>query len=399
MICDDEVVFRNGLRLNIPWEENNMELVAEASNGAEAIENISIFRPDIIITDIMMPQVNGIELAEYIRDNNLNIKVVMLTVMDTFPEMQRALRAGVFDYILKFDYNTEALPILQKLCRVLDSEKQISTETKNENQEVTTLLRNCILGNISNVNEDEFKGLYSTVLQMKLDNINQKEEIDIYLKLQYEIKNLTIKTSSYIVDTGSKTCLVLFLPTNEEQDAMQIGRTIIRRFIRNNKEYESIAVGCGGLKSSIKDLLDSYNESDLALSMANMKNTNLLFYFNLSGDKSYYQILMQKATAFIDANFDDKNLSLASLADQFNISVSYLSTIFKQVFGMGFNEYLTRVRLNYAKTLLETTSLLNYEITEKVGYSTPQYLSIMFKRYFGCSLGDYRKNIGKGNKK
>ena len=61
---------------------------------------------------------------------------------------------------------------------------------------------------------------------------------------------------------------------------------------------------------------------------------------------------------------------------------------------MGFNEYLTKVRLNHAKRMLENTSLRTYEVAEKVGYSSPQYMSILFKRYFSCTPGDYRRLHG-----
>lgn len=118
MIVDDEKVFRDGLQQNIDWLGNGLEVVAEAQNGREALSMLDSARPDVILTDILMPEMDGLELAEHIRLTHPQIKVIMLTVMDGFSEMQRSLRAQVTDYVLKFNYKEETLPAVCKACQM-----------------------------------------------------------------------------------------------------------------------------------------------------------------------------------------------------------------------------------------------------------------------------------------
>lgn len=102
------------------------------------------------------------------------------------------------------------------------------------------------------------------------------------------------------------------------------------------------------------------------------------------------QDIMKKVLAYIHQNYN-RDLSLEEVAGAVYISPCYLSRIFKQTQGVNFIDYLTSVRLENAKHLLRTTSESIAEIAKKVGYRDPKYFSRVFKRYEGCSPGEYRK--------
>lgn len=402
LIVDDEQVFRDGLSNNVPWGDNNLEVVGEAQNGVEALRIMDDVHPDIVITDILMPQMSGLELAEAIRERYPHVKVIVLTVMDSFHYLRQSIRAQVTDYVLKFNYREELLPAVLKASRMIESERVILKETSVLHIKEVNFFRDCILGNISKASANELirqefptlADMESCVILASADN-ESIDETSLYLKIQFEIKNLHIDgMKSYIVDSGKRTALVLFHHHEEDGELMVQGRTIIRRVTRNNPDLANLRIGIGSNYKDCSELITSCSEAELCLTMTEQYGTNILFFFNLKGDNSYYQILMQKVMNYIDSNYQNPNLSLVELSNEFNLSTSYFSTTFKQVFGMGFNEYLTSIRLNHVKTLLETSPLLNYEISEKVGYSSPQYMSIMFKRRFGMTPGEYRKTQG-----
>ncbi len=97
------------------------------------------------------------------------------------------------------------------------------------------------------------------------------------------------------------------------------------------------------------------------------------------------------ALDYIKANYSDPNLSLNQICDHLNISTSRFSSIFKESTGKTFTEVLTNIRMERAKQLLRQTSLKNYEIAEKVGFSDPHYFSIAFKKMTGKTPKEFAR--------
>lgn len=403
MLVDDEKVFRDGLRQNIDWGKYNLSVVAEAQNGKEALDMLDISEPNIVITDILMPEMDGLELAEHIHQTHPDVKVIMLTVMDGFAETRRSLRAQVVDYVLKFHYQEEVLPAVLKACGMIERERWLLLNQSNKHSRTVAFLRECIVGNLSEEEvrnllqkeHPELDGMHATVLLATLPGQNVQMEATAYLDIQTELKELKLSDFySYLIDLGSKLCMILLMRQFDKSGALQHGRTVLRRLRWKNRAYSELSIGIGSIKEGLSALAVAYGEAQVALSMGLVNNADMLFYFQLQGDDASYQVLMQKAAEFIDNNYQNSNLGLKEISDQFHLSPPYFSSVFKRAFGMGFNEYLTKVRLNHAKRMLENTSLRTYEIAERVGYSSPQYMSILFKRYFSCTPGDYRRLHG-----
>lgn len=103
--------------------------------------------------------------------------------------------------------------------------------------------------------------------------------------------------------------------------------------------------------------------------------------------------LTSSIASYIDINYGDKNLSLTSVADIFNISEPYLSSIFKQSLGINFSTYMEGVRIDKAKELLKNTKLSIGDISENVGYCSANSFCRAFKRVTGISASEYRKKI------
>jgi NarL family two-component system response regulator LiaR len=100
LLADDHVVVRAGIRQFLE-QDPDIRIVAEASNGLEALELIGRFKPDVAVLDIQMPKMSGIEVTRWIRKQNLPVGILVLTAYDDEPYVQAVLRAGANGYVLK----------------------------------------------------------------------------------------------------------------------------------------------------------------------------------------------------------------------------------------------------------------------------------------------------------
>lgn len=98
---DDEKIARRSTILGIDWPSLGCIVVAEASNGVEGIEAVHQFNPDLIITDIKMPKMDGIEMVYVLREEKNDVAVIFLTAYDDFSYAQKAVKLFASDYILK----------------------------------------------------------------------------------------------------------------------------------------------------------------------------------------------------------------------------------------------------------------------------------------------------------
>ncbi|NSB12535.1 response regulator transcription factor [Clostridium beijerinckii] len=113
LIVDDEPFIRQGLKILINWEQYGYEIVGEASNGLEAIKELETKEIDLIIADIKMPEMNGLELIEYVRGNMLKeVKFIVLSGYYEFEYAKKAIKCNVTDYILKPIQKDELIKVL-----------------------------------------------------------------------------------------------------------------------------------------------------------------------------------------------------------------------------------------------------------------------------------------------
>jgi|GEM_PF-544745 len=129
LIVDDESLLRQGFMHMTDWETQGFQIVGEASNGKEALEIIAQKSPDIVVTDIKMPLMDGVELTKIIKEDYPGIQVVILSSYNDFEYVREMLRLGAFDYILKPKMNfTELLTVLQKASLATSQDNNTSKE-------------------------------------------------------------------------------------------------------------------------------------------------------------------------------------------------------------------------------------------------------------------------------
>ena len=101
LLVDDEEDVREGVVREINWEAIGFEVIEKAENGREALEMVERLQPDVVVTDIQMPFMNGLQLAEAVRERFPTIKLIILTGHDEFEYAQRAISLHIDEYVLK----------------------------------------------------------------------------------------------------------------------------------------------------------------------------------------------------------------------------------------------------------------------------------------------------------
>lgn len=122
-LVEDEIVIRQGIRDRIDWPAAGFEFCGEASDGEMALPLIQAARPDLLITDIKMPFMNGLELARIVRETMPEIKIIILSGHDEFAYAREAIKLGVTEYLLKPLTAQDLLDVLHRLSQQLDHEQ------------------------------------------------------------------------------------------------------------------------------------------------------------------------------------------------------------------------------------------------------------------------------------
>ena len=135
VLVDDHKLLRDGLR-NIIEQKSNMHIIGEASNGRDAIKLCSKLCPDVIVIDVAMPEMNGIEAAKQIHKNQPNIKIIGLSMHSGKQFIQGMFKAGAFGYLLK---DGDADELITAITAVIQNKKYLS---KDINQDFLLLLKN-----------------------------------------------------------------------------------------------------------------------------------------------------------------------------------------------------------------------------------------------------------------
>ena len=122
-LVEDEVVMRNGIKNNIPWEQEGFEFVGEASDGELAYPLIKREKPDILITDIRMPFMDGLELSRLVKKELPQIKIIILSGYNEFDYAKTAIGIGVTDYLLKPISSAKLLEAVKKVADMIEKEQ------------------------------------------------------------------------------------------------------------------------------------------------------------------------------------------------------------------------------------------------------------------------------------
>ncbi len=194
IIVDDELYIRKGLKMLIDWEREGILISGEASNGKQAISLVKELRPDIVITDIKMPVMGGLDFIEHIRkEMKSNTQIIVLSGYADFTFAQKAMQYGVKKYVLKPIDETELLEALNDVKKSIEAEEIVEYRTQLSRQSRKSALIKGILTGKSSISIDSLDNSFFTI-----------KKSDKYFCVLFHIKKnwYSSKTESYKNDTG-----------------------------------------------------------------------------------------------------------------------------------------------------------------------------------------------------
>lgn len=393
LIADDEPKIRKGLRNSLNWAEIGVEIIGEAEDGEIALDIVRSNHPDIILLDICMPFINGLQLIEKVKQEYDECIMIVVTGHDEFSYAREALRLGVFDYVLK--------PVSKEQLHnvVLKAIDEISSIKK----------RNKYYKWAQNQLSQNYKVLKEKFMNEWLENHFSSAEIKE--QLEYYKINFTDKTGMLLVRPVEKNSVVemndwdnnllLFAIQNVIEELVENMQPNI--VFRDNKDNIVAVTGIPNISEwfQLKDKLESCIEKYLdksirvyqKVSEKGMDEIPAVYdaLIDEVSKESSYTPMVIKAKQYIENNYFKEELSLEDVARDIKVSASYLSRVLKQETGTSFIDYLTQVRVKMAIQLMNDPSMKIYEIAERVGYNSQHYFSTAFKKVLGVSPVEYKK--------
>ncbi len=520
-LADDEQLIREGLVEIIPWESLGLQLVGTAEDGRQALKGIRETKPDIVLTDIRMPYLDGLELIGKIREAHPDCRVVIITGHGEFTYAQSAIQLGVSDFILKPIDVTNLCRTLRRLKETLDHDRHQQNEVEEMRMQLQRVdefrlqrqLRRFMTGRtprqqfLEQIPERLCRARAVILVLLQMDNfdsltagMDEETIFSMTQKLEMSIAKAGEAISMITVEESSGRYLILFTGAWKEELRFEV-RSYIRRLRLVEPDmafttvtspvyeeigccqeaYEFVRRGCdyafqlgnnqdvqpedlknsstnpfpdipnvGRVIRSIStfnkktiredfELLaedirqtghNSYLYTHMLVSVVYGEITKLLVDINCPIEtilenpledyrkiltrttlddmlKELYQFVAkicdflekninanqsvaERAKAYIEAHYADSSLTLDQVAGEMGISPNYFSALFKQSTGSSFINYLTNVRISYAKELLKSGNYKTYEVAMRCGYENPTYFSTIFKRRTGVSPSEYR---------
>ncbi|WP_282936530.1 response regulator [Paenibacillus sp. RC67] len=291
VIVDDDSIIRKGLSRTVPWEQNGFTLVGSARDGEEALSLIAEVRPNLLLTDIRMPFMDGFQLTEVVKEKFPEMKIIMLTSFDEFELAHRALKLKVFDYLLK-PVDTQHL---------LDTAKRAMAELEYENEmkrkvvEGMPLLRQRFLEKLikENLSADDIRS-HSDFLNFRLpraryvvilltaDDYSYPDYQNRLGKemLKYCILNVAeemLRDYEGVVFDSEDGEIVIIYCGEGEQDLIEQNTLQIAETIRGNVEKylkTTVTVGIGFIYDHPGDISRSYRDAKAAIEFRHMIGKN-----------------------------------------------------------------------------------------------------------------------------
>jgi two-component system, response regulator YesN len=396
LIADDEPKIRRGLARLINLLEFEVEVVGEAEDGEIALELMREHAPHLLLVDICMPFLNGLELIEAVRKINPECIVIVVTGFDEFSYAQQAIKLGVFDYLLKPIVKEQLESVIEKAIEQLiqrSTNKKYSDWKNEQLKKNLPHLRERFLdewmnGTISETDlQDQMDYLNITltegnqgVLLVKLiENPGIDAEWDrklLLFAIQNVISDLLVLWHPSIVFKDRKDYIAAVIPNKSWSEWVELPRMITETItkvlgITTIIEAKETTGGLTGICHAYEDLVKMIEKEEGRSPIVSL------------------------AKRYIDTHFHKIDLSLQEVADAIGISPTYLSKLLRQDLGASFIDYLSQSRVQHALKLLNDPTVKIYEVAEKVGYKGQHYFSTVFKKVLGISPLEYRKG-GKG---
>ncbi len=425
MLVDDDRIVRKGIMTSISWEEHGIAFTLEARNGQEAWNMLQEHRVDLILSDIKMPVMSGIELARRVRNERPDVEMVLLSGYEDFQYAKEAMAIGVRHYLLKPVLAEKLVLTLteireQQHCkRIAEQGERYRNMLINEHkpQMRSKLMYELIGGKTvgdellqkATALQIPLRGPRYQLAVIELDAVDdaavpaaaEMEERKFFACLNIAEETMIDWFPGFLSlhKSGRMVLLANISGADTVLDACKAIQANLKRFLKL-----SVSVGIGEPVDSLESIACSYQSACRALSRKSLQGKNEVIdwtepIWEASTKKHAMQIepaltghspkIVKEAILYMTKNYGQP-IGLNEVASQVCVTPAHLSKVFKEEMGVNFIKWLNHLRMEEAKKLLRHTWMKTYEVADRVGYPDYKYFSMMFKRHTGLSPRDYR---------
>lgn len=395
LIADDEYLVRKGLSETVDWASIDAQIVGEASDGAEALSLAQSLKPDLIITDVRMPLMDGINFAKNLKATGFDGKIIVLSAYRDFDYAKQSFENGVFAYVLKPIENSDILAEAAAALANLEaerkkaelynglrenmpllSEKAIAAIIKGEIKDENDLKERLALFGLPRIDEG-----YLILARIDQPALNEKASLSALRK-----SLLAFLSDGPTWLTEMDGMLAAAFGTKDSTPLKTDLEAALRDFESQSADVVSVAYSHFG----------HIGEIGLAYGIA-LKSIGNKLMVGLSAitDADHVPLYSKNVIAamdFISRHYMD-DLTIKKAADALLVSESYLMHLFKDNLGQTFNEILTSYRMTVAKNLLAGGRYRVKEVANLVGYRDVKYFSSVFAK----TVGETPSNYGRGD--
>lgn len=453
LLVDDEPFIIQGLKVIIDWENEEFEIAGTASNGKEALQFLENENVDLVIADIRMPEMTGLELLETLRkDKKSDVYFVILSGYADFSYAQQAMQNDCTDYILKPVDKEMLLKVLNKVLVLKNEKNQINEDNKKMKQAyLARHLISLIQGKYDEVNLNYVKenmrcegGARYVEIQMEqlpagdeiLDSDMRSLQRKMYescvaflgadsahcvfdVSVNEKVYDIGFIFSDYMADgiVLCKDSLDKLLRTVEQNNHLEI-RNAVAKFY---DEMSSMGMNGESMNLNINYLLFQF----IHLASEQDDNVNQQEILRLISESSFktgiergsrahmtrfcceygdYLSQLRKNVSrgvigMVEKEVRDNyatNITLKSLSEKYYVNSAYLGQLFRKKYGQSFKDYLNNYRMERAAELLLRTDKKIIQIAEEVGYHDMDYFVNRFIQVKGCTPARFRRQMQSG---
>jgi two-component system response regulator YesN len=300
-IVDDEIVTREGIRDNVKWENTNFVLAGEAPDGEIAIPMIQEIKPDIVVTDIKMPFMDGLQLSRIIKKSIPWIKIIILSGHDEFDYAREAIRIGINEFMLKPVSSADLIEVLNKVALQIEKEKKEREDTEKLKKQIENnvpLFRNEILNKLvlglvpplevidgcARYNINIISKFYLIlIIEFEMPDVNKHDyDYSEYLKSEALVDTMFTDNSDFIIFKMNHNEKVVIIkgdkPMTLEETAYSMAQAI-KYEVERNTPFR-ITVSIGSVRERLQGIPLSYKDAEMVQSYKYMYGSNKIIGIN-----------------------------------------------------------------------------------------------------------------------
>lgn len=340
MVVDDDRKVCKCLEKMIRWDTVHCTPPVTAHDGREALRLIQEDPPDILISDVRMPVMDGVDLCREIREYDRNMKIIFLSAYEDFATAQTAIKYGVQDYILK-PLNRNRLDELEAiLARIAayDQERQIYT-----NLIIDVGQREELLTHLWQKDTEYVERLLKRIHNLQLLDALQMQNVYLWLL------NILYQYYEHAADIGYDQIRRLYA---RDMSALRECETSPEQFAYIEHIYHRMMEKINKIKEETS--------------------------------------ITRRIRSYMKENFANPEFNVSSVAEYFHFSLTHIGRIFAEQEEITLSDYLFQLRIEEAKRLLRSTELPINDVAGRAGYSNANYFAKVFRKAMNLSPSEYR---------